>query len=189
MALWSGKPTILPVLSLEQDVVCTMSTSNITAVVKWFNPTKGFGFVSPTDGSADAFLHQSVLRDAGLHGVTEGSTVVCDLAQGPKGMQVAVIHSVEERPPGAMPLGGMGGGMGMGMDRRGPAQVIVGTVKFFNTEKGFGFVTPDDGGRDVFVHVKALIKSGLQSLDSQQRVRMNVRQGQKGLMAEQVELI
>jgi len=160
-----------------------MSTTNVTAVVKWFNPTKGFGFVSPTDGSADAFLHQSVLRDAGLHGVTEGSTVVCDLAQGPKGMQVAVIHKVEEAPPGAAPP------MGMGVDRRGPAQVVVGTVKFFNTEKGFGFVTPDDGGRDVFVHVKALIKSGLQSLDSQQRVRMNVRQGQKGLMAEQVELI
>ena len=71
-----------------------MSTNNIIAIVKWFNPTKGFGFVSPTDGSSDAFLHQSVLRDAGLHGVNEGDKVMCDLSQGPKGMQVSAVHRV-----------------------------------------------------------------------------------------------
>ena len=165
-----------------------MSTINITAVVKWFNPTKGFGFVSPTDGSSDAFLHQSVLRDAGFHGVNEGDSIVCDLSQGQKGMQVSVIHRLEKRQPGDYPSSDMrisGGEEGTYE----ATHSLDGTVKFFNIEKGFGFVTPDDGERDIFVHVKILMKSGLQSLDSQQRVRMQVRQGEKGMMAHMVELI
>ena len=65
----------------------------------------------------------------------------------------------------------------------------TGTVKFFNAEKGFGFVTPDDGGKDVYVASRALQKAGLPSLNSEQRVRLTVRMGQKGPMAEAVQLL
>ncbi|MEH6474701.1 MAG: cold shock domain-containing protein [Sneathiella sp.] len=66
---------------------------------------------------------------------------------------------------------------------------MEGTVKFFNTEKGFGFVTPDDESRDIFVHMKALEKSGLGILEAAQRVRLNVTSGEKGPLAEGVELL
>jgi CspA family cold shock protein len=64
--------------------------------------------------------------------------------------------------------------------------VSQGTVKWFNAEKGFGFITPDDGGKDVFVHHSAIQTSGYRTLDENQRVSFEVVQGAKGLQAEQV---
>lgn len=176
----------------------------VTAQIKWFNPTKGFGFVVPEgEGDRDAFLHASVLPVEDSQDLAEGTTIVCDLAQGQKGLMVATVHSVdtstavpsEQRGPRPGP-GGMGSGprMGGGYDApRGgpsePAESGEGTVKFFNEAKGFGFVVPDNGGQDVFISARVLGRSGIQTLDSDQRVRFEARQGDRGPMAERVDLI
>src|SRR3546814_12933483 len=68
---------------------------NVKAVVKWFNVTKGFGFVQLSEGAPDAFLHISVVERTGNSDLAEGTAIVCDLMQGRKGLQVADIHSVE----------------------------------------------------------------------------------------------
>ena len=171
---------------------------NVNSVVKWYNPTKGFGFVQPTDGSADAFLHASVLAQAGQQVLTEGMTIVCDVSEGQRGPQVTALHSVQAGsapPPRSAGMGaGMAGGMGMGgagmADGMGMGGAPVeGTVKFYSAEKGFGFVAPDDGGRDVFVSARTLQRAGIASLESDQRVRLTVRMGQKGPMAERVDLV
>jgi CspA family cold shock protein len=113
--------------------------------------------------------------------------------QGRKGLQVAEIHSVEGgggRPSGYGQGGGHGGGYGGGHGGgHGATEVIEGTVKFFNTEKGFGFVIPDNGGKDIFVSGRTLERYGLSALQPNQRVRLHTRMGQKGPMAEQVELL
>src|SRR5882724_12824139 len=70
--------------------------TGVTAKVKWFNPAKGFGFVAPMDGSADAFLHVSVVQRAGLRTLRQGATIVCDLNEGPRGPQVANIARVDD---------------------------------------------------------------------------------------------
>jgi len=93
--------------------------------------------------------------------------------------------------------GGYGGGndRGYGNDRggygasSGSAEEVEGTVKWFNTTKGFGFVAPDNGGKDVFVHVTAVERSGTGPLAENQRVRMKVQQGQKGLEAVSIETL
>jgi cold shock protein len=64
-----------------------------------------------------------------------------------------------------------------------------GTVKWFNSEKGYGFITPDDGGKDVFVHFSAISGTGYKTLDEGQRVYFETTQGQKGPQAESVEAL
>jgi len=147
----------------------------IECKVKWFNTAKGFGFVEPLDGSGDAFVHISVLQDNGLQGLPEGAPIVCDLAAGARGQQVQKILNLGPAPV---------------LDQvDGDTELIEGIVKFFNSEKGFGFVTPSDGSRDIFVHMKALEKSGLGMLEAGQQVRLNVKGGEKGPLAEGVELL
>ena len=164
----------------------TVDQSNVSATVKWFNGTKGFGFVSPVDGSADAFLHISALERAGISEVTEGATMVCDLGPGQRGPQVVAVHSVDmatavpRRPSSPR---------SDGPPRGEPGPTVEGRVKFFSADKGFGFIAVDDGGKDVFVHIRALEKSGLRSLEPDQRVRLTITMGQKGPQAESVAII
>ena len=64
-----------------------------------------------------------------------------------------------------------------------------GTVKWFNAEKGYGFITPDEGGEDLFVHFSAIQGSGYKSLDEGQRVEFETKQGPKGLQAAEVRRV
>ncbi|HEY0001391.1 MAG TPA: cold-shock protein [Actinoplanes sp.] len=64
--------------------------------------------------------------------------------------------------------------------------MATGTVKWFNGDKGFGFITQDDGGADVFAHFSAIAASGFRSLEENQRVEFDVAQGAKGLQAENI---
>ncbi len=153
------------------------------AIVKWFNLTKGFGFVAPADGSADAFIHSSVVSRAGLRDVAEGTKLLVTISDGAKGRQVLSIVQV----------------LGMGeipsspnthrASPTGPEEELTGVVKWFKPDKGFGFVTPDDGGRDVFVHRTIVLRAGAESLDSGQKVRMSVQTANKGREATAIEIL
>src|ERR1700741_1382729 len=155
------------------------------AKVKWFNASKGFGFVTLADGSQDAFLPMAVLRRAGYEDVREGASITCEISVGAKGPLVTNILNVDNSTAVAL-QGGAGG-----IDRRGPraSTTMEGAVKWFEAEKGYGFISPDGGGKDVFIHITALRRSGMTVLGPGQRVRVEVVDGKKGLEADRISLI
>jgi CspA family cold shock protein len=181
------------------------------ATVKWFNPEKGFGFVALSDGSGDAFLHANTLNQSGHSAVSPGATLRVRIGQGQKGRQVSEVLSVDEstatpsaprsapRPGGFggdRPPSGPGGAGGFGGDRggprrgapTGPAVEMQGTVKWYNATKGFGFVAPSEGGKDVFVHASALQRAGVMQLAEGQTIWMDVVQGAKGPEAASIRI-
>lgn len=153
----------------------------VSAVVRWFDPAKGFGFVTPLDGSPDAFLHASALSRAGLYDIPEGTVIACRIVPGGKGPQVDEIVEVQgPAPRSAAPRPAP------------PAEdgdEITGTVKWFKTDKGFGFVVADGDGKDVFVHSSVLRRCNVAALPPGQRVLMRVRDGAKGREAMSVALL
>jgi CspA family cold shock protein len=162
----------------------------VEAKVKWFNAAKGFGFVTMSDGSPDAFLPMAILRRAGYDDVREGASITCEVGAGAKGPLVVNVLNVDNSTaaPSSGPSGG-GGGRPSGGGSNRPAQTLEGAVKWFEPDKGYGFISPDGGGKDIFVHVTALRRSGVQTLGPGQRVRVDVVDGRKGLEADRVTLI
>ena len=146
----------------------------VEATVKWFDAAKGFGFIACDDGGADAFLPMAVLRRAGLAEVRGGARVTCEVGSGAKGLLVVSIAHVDNRATAA------------------PARKAVqahGKVKWFEPAKGFGFIAPDDGGKDIFVHATVLQRSGIERLGSGQRVQVGVVEGRRGPEADSVALL
>jgi CspA family cold shock protein len=153
--------------------------------VKWFNPTKGFGFVELASGGGDAFLHINALQSAGHEAVAPGAKLRVQVGQGMKGAQVT---NVLEVTAGAAPAGGGFGASAPRSGARSPrvsvdpstAVEMVGSVKWFNNDKGFGFVACEDGGKDVFVHISIVEAAGLNGLGEGQQVSMRVVDTAKG---------
>jgi CspA family cold shock protein len=155
----------------------------VDATVKWFNPSKGFGFVTMADGTQDAFLPMAILRRAGYDDVREGASITCEVGAGAKGPLVLNVLSID--PTTAIAV------RSDGFDHRQPrpSQTLEGAVKWFGLEKGYGFISPDGGGKDIFIHISALRRSQLNTLEPGQRVRIDVVEGRKGFEAERITLI
>jgi len=158
----------------------------VSGVVKWFSPEKGFGFVELSDGSGDAFLHGSVLAQSGIGEVQPGETLEVSVGPGHKGPHVIEVLSVDSST--TIPMASRRSNT-QATTSNGPSVEETGTVKWFNAERGYGFVARNGGGRDVFVHVSALERSGVEGLSEGQTVVVDVVEGRKGPEAARVRLI
>src|SRR5262249_39142077 len=152
-------------------------------VVKWFSPEKGFGFVELSDGSGDAFLHGSVLAARGIGAVKPGETVEVRIGPGHKGPHVTEVLSVDSST--AVPMQSRRS-RPQATTSNGPPVEETGTVKWFNADRGYGFIALDGGGKDVVVHVSALERSGIEGLSEGQTVVVDVVEGRKGPEAARV---
>jgi CspA family cold shock protein len=166
------------------------STGNTTeGTVKWFNTAKGFGFVALADGS-EAFLHMSALEAAGLPAPREGQTMKCEVGPGKKGPQVTRV--LEVSGGGAAPSRApapSGGGRSVDPALLANTVEVEGSVKWWSPERGYGFVTADDGDKDIFLHGDCLRNAGIQSLDTDQRVSVAVVTTAKGREARAVRVL
>ncbi|NDE90283.1 MAG: cold shock domain-containing protein [Alphaproteobacteria bacterium] len=219
-------------------------------IVKWFNGSKGFGFVAINNNSSDAFLHISVVTRAGLQGLAENTRLRCMVAPSDRGMQVTHIlevmgvdqnapqsHGREQRQDsyardnfsrdnftrdnftrdnfsardhgsgdhrGLSDFGGRDSFSNNSYSNNfdapprqqhqprqatGPEVEVVGSIKWYKTDKGFGFAMPEDGSKDVFIHRSILERVGLDNIDPGRKIRMMVTSSQKGREATRIDLL
>ena len=167
-----------------------------TGVVKFFNAQKGFGFVVRDDGGEDVFVHISAVEQAGLSGLAEGQPLGFTLVD--RGGRISATElkiegepmPVSDRPAprepreggfGAPRSGGAGGAGGAGGPQRQlTGEKATGTVKFFNAMKGFGFIQRDDGQPDAFVHISAVERAGMSSLNEGDRLSFELEVDRRG---------
>jgi cold shock protein len=159
-------------------------------VVKFFNPQKGFGFIVRDDGGEDVFVHISAVEQAGLTGLADGQPLEFTLVD--RGGRISATDlkiegepmPVQERAP-REDRGGFGdrGDRGGGPQRQLTGEKAQGTVKFFNAMKGFGFISRDDGQPDAFVHISAVERAGLVSLNEGDRVEFELEVDRRGKTA------
>lgn len=161
----------------------SVSIIELTGVIKWFDVSKGFGFIIPDNGLPDVLLHVTCLRRDGYQVAHEGARVVCEVLQRPKGLQAFRILSMDESTathPAQLP----------------PARTHVtvtptsglerAQVKWFNRMRGFGFLTRGEGTEDIFVHMETLRQFGIAELRPGQTVLVRFGPGPKGMMAAEV---
>jgi CspA family cold shock protein len=155
----------------------------ITGFIKWFDVSKGYGFIVPDNGMADVLLHVTCLRRDGFQTAYEGARVVAEVLERPKGLQAFRILSMDESTavhPSQLPPARTHFAVTptSGLERA--------WVKWFNRLRGFGFLTRGEGTPDIFVHMETLRRYGLTELRPGQVVLVRYGHGPKGLMAAEV---
>lgn len=155
----------------------------LTGAIKWFDVSKGYGFIVPDNGMSDIFLDVRCLRRDGFQVAREGARVVVEVLQRPRGLQAFRLLSMDESTA-----------VHQGLRPPSRTHVIVSAaseleraqVKWFNRLRGFGFLTRGEGTPDIFVHMQTLRRSGLTELRTGQFVLVRVGPRSKGLVAAEV---
>lgn len=173
-----------PVIHERPAAEVAANIIEISGVIKWFDASKGYGFIVPDGGGADVLLHVTVLRRDGYQTAHEGARLVCEALQRPKGYQAFRIISIDNSTaiyPEATPPRTQTAVTATGGFER--AQ-----VKWFNRLRGFGFLTCGDGTPDIFVHMEMVRRAGMTELRPGQWVLVRYGPSSKGLMAVEIQL-
>lgn len=148
--------------------------------VKWFNTEKGYGFIVPENSVKDAFLHISVLKRRGLMSISNGATVTFMMRPGRGGPEVAEVLEIDESTVTEQQPAREQRSVNDVEDLLDEAKLVEGYVKWFNPSKGYGFIVPSDGSRDIFIHMSLLRRHGLENLIPDQKVIVFTVEGPKG---------
>lgn len=170
-----------------------LATIEIQGRVKWFDTTKGYGFVTPVDGvdphgPGDVLLHMSALRQAGIDHIDEGATVRCEAVRRAKGLQALKVLSCDASTAIASEMAPVP------VRRPLPAvedagDFVSATIKWFNRARGYGFVSRGEGTPDVFVHMEVLRRGQVAEVKPGQPVEVRIAESDKGPLVADIRTV
>jgi cold shock protein len=152
--------------------------------VKWFDPTKGFGFIVSDDAEVDILLHANVLRNYGQGSVADGAGITVRVQKTQRGVQAVEVLRIDPPEGVAFPLADEAGQMVAADIAALPLEPA--RVKWFDKGKGFGFANVFSRSEDVFIHAEVLRVSGFADLVAGEAVALRIIEGRRGRMAVQV---
>lgn len=167
----------------DKAVEAPVDVRLVAGSIKWFDVSKGYGFITPDDaGFGDVMIHVTTLRNDGFQTALEGARIQCHAQRGQRGWQAIKIIDIDTstatNPAEAEQKTHVKVTPNSGLER-----VIV---KWFNRDKGFGFLSRGEGTEDIFIHMETLRRFGLTELRPGQVVIARFGNGEKGLMAAEI---
>ncbi|MET0270725.1 MAG: cold shock domain-containing protein [Sphingomonas sp.] len=159
----------------------------VSGPIKWFDATRGFGFLVDEGGAGDVLVHFSVLRDHGRRTLPEGAFLHCVATRRERGLQAREVTAIDlstatgpdpdvvaRRAADRVDPTGL-------IDAAGPFEPV--RVKWFNRLKGYGFVVRPGDQQDIFIHMETLRRAGFAELAPEQALQARIVEGRKGPLA------
>ncbi|GBU17130.1 MULTISPECIES: cold-shock protein [Methylobacterium] len=171
---------------LDEESRADLRLEEVAGRIKWFDVSKGFGFIVPDDGRPDILLHITCLRRDGHQAASEGARIVVEAVERARGWQTFRVVSLDQSAalhPAELPVARTH------VSVTPTSGLETAVVKWFNRLRGFGFLSRGEGTPDIFVHMETLRRYGIAELKPGDTVLVRYGDGSKGVMAAEVRLV